>query len=298
MNEWSEVKTAYEVARLGTVSAAADELGVHRATVLRHIDSLETRLGVKLFIRHSKGYMPTELGHDLFRLAQSTDEQLTHFVKRSRGHGAELTGDLTITSLGIVAPLLLPAIKRFQSLHPKIRVRYLTSGDVFKLEFGQAHIAIRTGVKSDVDDYVVQPFFNYKIGLYAHKDYVDKHGMLPEEGLITGHGFISNDDLNIKIPIDGWMKSRVAPDSFVLASNSQTVQKEAVLLGMGIGVLLEHEARAIPELLKMYPLKHDWQVTNWVVTYGDLHRTEKIQAFLSILKSEDYRSEIASWLKG
>ncbi len=27
MNEWNEIKTAYEVARLGTVSAAADELG-------------------------------------------------------------------------------------------------------------------------------------------------------------------------------------------------------------------------------------------------------------------------------
>ena len=99
MNEWSEVKTAYEVARLGTVSAAADELGVHRATVLRHIDALEGRLGVKLFIRNARGYLLTDSGKDLLRVAQVTDEQFSHFVQRIKGHSNELSGDFIITSL-------------------------------------------------------------------------------------------------------------------------------------------------------------------------------------------------------
>ena len=33
MDNWDEVRTAYQVARLGTVSGAAEVLGVHRATV-------------------------------------------------------------------------------------------------------------------------------------------------------------------------------------------------------------------------------------------------------------------------
>jgi hypothetical protein len=45
MDKWTEIKTAYQVARLGTVSAAADVLGVHRATVIHHIDTLEAELG-------------------------------------------------------------------------------------------------------------------------------------------------------------------------------------------------------------------------------------------------------------
>ena len=44
-----EIRTAYQVARLGTVSGAAEVLGVHHATVIRHIDALEGRLGAKLF---------------------------------------------------------------------------------------------------------------------------------------------------------------------------------------------------------------------------------------------------------
>ncbi|MEM7520358.1 MAG: LysR family transcriptional regulator, partial [Pseudomonadota bacterium] len=47
MDSWDEIKTAYQVARNGTVSGAAEALGVHHATVIRHIDALEGRLGVK-----------------------------------------------------------------------------------------------------------------------------------------------------------------------------------------------------------------------------------------------------------
>ncbi len=55
MDNWDELRTAYQVARLGTVSGAAEVLGVHHATVIRHIDALEGRMGVKLFQRHSRG---------------------------------------------------------------------------------------------------------------------------------------------------------------------------------------------------------------------------------------------------
>ena len=61
MQNWDEVRTAFHVARLGTVSGAADVLGVHHATVIRHIDALEQRLGVKLFQRHARGYTATQL---------------------------------------------------------------------------------------------------------------------------------------------------------------------------------------------------------------------------------------------
>jgi len=62
MESWDEIKTAFHVARAGTVSGAADVLGVHHATVIRHIDALEARMGVKLFQRHARGYTATEAG--------------------------------------------------------------------------------------------------------------------------------------------------------------------------------------------------------------------------------------------
>ena len=68
MDNWDEIRTAYQVAQMGTVSGAAEVLGVHHATVIRHIDALEGRLGVKLFQRHARGYTATEAGEDLLRV--------------------------------------------------------------------------------------------------------------------------------------------------------------------------------------------------------------------------------------
>jgi len=75
MDNWDEIRTAYHVARMGTVSGAAEVLGVHHATVIRHIDALEQRLGVKLFQRHPRGYTATEAGEDLLRVAAATDDR-------------------------------------------------------------------------------------------------------------------------------------------------------------------------------------------------------------------------------
>ena len=75
MENWDEIRTAYQVARLGTVSGAAEVLGVHHATVIRHIDALEKRLGAKLFQRHARGYTPTEAGRDL--LVRGADDRGT-----------------------------------------------------------------------------------------------------------------------------------------------------------------------------------------------------------------------------
>ena len=99
ISTWDEIRTAYHVARMGTVSGAADALGVHHATVIRHIDALEQRLGVKLFQRHARGYTSTEAGQDLLQVAQATDDQFTQLVGRIRGRGDGVTGELTFAEV-------------------------------------------------------------------------------------------------------------------------------------------------------------------------------------------------------
>ena len=113
MDHWDEVRTAYQVARLGTVSGAAEVLGVHHATVIRHIDALEGRLGVKLFQRHARGYTPTEAGQDLLKVAKAADDQFHQLGARLKGHGDGVTGDLTVTSLASFSTMLTSIRQRW-----------------------------------------------------------------------------------------------------------------------------------------------------------------------------------------
>lgn len=286
MDKWTEVKTAYEVARLGTVSAAAEFLGVHRATVIRHIDALEAELGGTIFHRHKTGYTPTEVGEDLLRVAQATDEQFNQLAGRTRGRSKDITGDLIVTAHEHVAPLLLSALNTFQVQHPQTNVKLITSGELLKLEYGEAHVAIRSGPKPEQPDNIVQHFWDLRLALYAHESYVAKHGMPKTQSDYGKHRFVCWEAGNPAFPFRAWLAKNIPAKSKALLTANQGIAEQSVRNGMGIGFCTEPYAKQHPELVEVLATQADWVVPLWLVTHVDLHRTLKVQSFLEILKTE------------
>ena len=285
ISTWDEIRTAYHVARMGTVSGAADALGVHHATVIRHIDSLEDRLGAKLFQRHARGYTSTEAWQDLLQVAQATDDQFTQLVGRIKGRGEEVSGELVITSLATASPKLTPTIARFQALYPGLVVRFLTGEQVLRLEYGEAHVAIRAGNKPDNPDNVVQPFKKLCISLYASREYVEANGRPETFDDFAGHKFIGYDNLDSRAGFFRWLTERVTPDQFTFRATDNRVVKDAILSGAGIGFLACWEGDET-DLVRLFPPQPEWSASLWLVTHVDLHRTTKVQAFLKYLKEE------------
>ena len=284
MDNWDEVRTAFHVARIGTVSGAAEVLGVHHATVIRHIDAIEARLGVKLFQRHARGYTATEAGTDLLRVAQATEDQLNQLAGRLKGHGDDVTGELTVTSLGSFAPLMVPVLTEFQQMHPDLTVRYLTGDRLFRLEYGEAHVALRAGVAPDQPDNVVQAFQTLPVGLYASAGYVARHGVPAGVGEFDGHRFVSADDQNSRAPFSRWLREHVPPEAITFRATNSAARQEAVVAGAGIGFMAQWAARRIPGLVQVMEPLPDWSSRLWLVTHVDLHRTNKVQSFLKFLK--------------
>lgn len=122
--------------RIGTVSGAADVWGVHHATVARHVDTLEAGFRVKLFQRHARGYTPTVAGLDLLQVVKVTQNQILQLEGRLKRRGDTDFGEFVITSVEKLAPLLVPALGAFERQYPAVCLRYLTSGRLFRLEFG------------------------------------------------------------------------------------------------------------------------------------------------------------------
>ncbi len=286
MDNWDEVRTAYQVARMGTVSGAAEVLGVHHATVIRHIDAIEMRLGVKLFQRHARGYTPTEAGEDLLRVAQATEDQFNQLVGRMKGRGDDVSGELVVTSLASVAPLVVPTLSEFQRMHPDLIVRYLTGDRLFRLEYGEAHVAIRAGAAPDQPDNVVQPFVAQEVGLYASKEYVARHGKPKGVADFANHLFVGNDDENSRAPFAQWLRANAPSEAITFRCTNNFTMREAVLAGAGIGFMARWEAARQPELTEVMEPLPEWSGKLWLVTHVDLHRTTKVQAFLKYLKEQ------------
>lgn len=284
MDNWDEIRTAYQVARIGTVSGAAEVLGVHHATVIRHIDALENRLGAKLFQRHARGYTATEAGEDLLKVAQTTDDQFAQLAGRIKGQGQNVQGELIVTTLSMYAPLLTPVLVEYQAMYPDLVVRLLAGSRLFRLEYGEAHVAIRAGAAPQEPDNVAQPFFTTHVALYAHRDYVARYGQLVTESDLKKHRFVGTDDESSRAPFYIWMKDNVPRENVVFRIGDMEGTFDAVKSGAGLGFLPVWQAAGDSDLVEQMPSRPEWEGQSWIVTHVDLHRTQKVQGFLKLLK--------------
>ena len=281
---WDEFRTAFQVARIGTVSGAAEVLGVHHATVIRHIDSLEADLGVKLFQRHARGYTATEAGEDLMHVATTTDDQFTQLVSRIKGRGNEVTGELIVTTVAGLSHIVTPILARFQRQHPDTRIRYVSDERLFRLEYGEAHVAIRAGKAPEEPDNVVQPYLTIPAHLCAAQSYVRKYG-LPNNSTDFGkHRFVAAEGESARAPVHQWMQVNIPAQNIVLRATEAETRKTAICEGMGIGFLMGFERSEYPDLVDVLAPRPEWESPLWLVSHVDLHRTNKVQALLTALK--------------
>lgn len=292
LDNWDEIKTAYQVARMGTVSGAADVLGVHHATVIRHIDSLEKRLGEKLFQRHARGYTPTEAGRDLLVVAKSTEDQFAQLANRIRGNGETVSGELVVTSIADISAQLAGVMMQFQAQYPNLILRFLTGQRLFRLDYGEAHVAIRAGSAPSEPDYVVQPFLVLQHALYASPGYAAAHGLPKTDADLARHRFVISDDIESRAPFFQWLRDMVPPETLSFRASEPAPLYDAIRAGAGLGFMSRVAASHYPDLIEVMPPRPEWSAKLWLVTHVDLHRTLKVQRFLTYLKEA-----AATWQK-
>lgn len=284
MDNWNEIRTAATVCRLGTITAAATELGVHRATVTRHIDSLEDELGAKLFQRHARGFTPTELGSELLRIAEHTQARFGELRRLSRGIQAPLTGEIVVTCLDVLVPQLVPLFVALRNAHPKLTVRLVSSDQKLKLEYGEADMAFRIGPKPNHPDNVVVRVLQLQTGLFASRDYITSHGRPDTIEELPNHRLISIDSNGPRTPYLDWIDTTVPADAIVLRTNSILAMWECVRAGIGIG-FHPSEAAHQADLVPLFGRRPEWNESVWAVTHVDLHKTPKVQALVRAIRS-------------
>lgn len=132
-------------ARLGGVTAAADELHVTHSAVSQQIKSLEESLGVRLFSRSGRGLILTAAGKEL---ALGANEALcalarTTSLVRQRANPHRLT----ITTLpSFAACWLTPRIGRFLEDVPGVEINLISTSKILDFARDGIDVAIRFGL--------------------------------------------------------------------------------------------------------------------------------------------------------
>ena len=285
MENWTEIKTAYLLGKLGTVSATAEAIGVHRATIIRRVESLEQELGGKLFQRHDKGYTPTEFGIQLIAAAEQSDKSFRKLIVKARSQEDGFDGEFTITCPEMLDHFVFPAVKQFKAEHPNIEMKFRPSNQVLKLEYGDANVAITFGQPPEHPDYVVRPLTEMKIGLFcwAQDVQTQQHKDI-DANRACDCNFVVSEEIVFGDPIQQWIETNIAPQQIVMTCSTIRGAQDAILSGLGAGFLPMSIGLTNDRVRQVLPSKEEWKVPIWLVTHVDLHRSAKVQRFLSIMK--------------
>lgn len=290
MDNWTEIRSAYYVAKLGTISAAAQKLDLHRATVVRHISLLEDQMQTKLFVRHQGGYTATESGQRLFNVAEKAEKSFDEFQWRMSGESTALSGELVVTSTAMLLSTFCPVLQQYQADNPEIRVTYKVSEEVKQLAIGEAHVALRTGPYPEIEDTVMLPLASVRSALYAHRSYIDRFGKPESLADFRDHRFVSRLLGDEKFPPFLWLRKHIEPENVVYMSNDMLAKFQAIIAGIGIGFLPTRQAEVWPDIVEIYPHDPSWNVDFWMVTHMDLHRMPKIQALRTAFRKMGFLS--------
>ena len=123
MSYLAQLRTFLEAYRLGSLSQAAESLGITQPAVSGHIRTLEVQLKKKLFVRHARGIDPTAIAHDLARSIDSHIESIELGFTAVQARASNISGTIHLAGPGeFLDNRVIPALASLMAHDIRIRI--------------------------------------------------------------------------------------------------------------------------------------------------------------------------------
>lgn len=139
--EWVRVFEA--AARLGSFTAAANELGLTQAAVSQRMRNLEYRVGAKLFDRQARGVSLSNQGEAWFPHVQAALDQLAHST--SNLFAAPRRKITIAASSSIIELWIVPHLAQISQVLPRLQLSFKTIQHLPDYSRSEADLEIRFG---------------------------------------------------------------------------------------------------------------------------------------------------------
>lgn len=164
------------VAQCGSLSAAAQQLGISRSAVSKQLANFEAIIGARLLQRTTRKLALTELGEQVLLEAQRVDAALLAVESMTDDFRQHVRGKLRITcstSLGRVA--LMPLLGEFAAKYPELELELGLEDRFVDMLAEQIDVAIRIGHLAD-STLIARRLGELSWQLCASPLYLAKHG--------------------------------------------------------------------------------------------------------------------------
>ncbi|EEE05555.1 LysR substrate-binding domain-containing protein [Burkholderia multivorans] len=244
------------VARLGSFTNAAAELGVTQAAVSRQVRFLEETLGVRLFHRLHRSISLTTEGEMLYlAVAESMQRIAGAFDRLSTGADQQ---ELVLASTAPFAQLrLLPRLPKLKHLNPPLKLRLTTQMFTADLRHVEVDIAVRYGDGKWADGTSIL-LFDEEVFPVCSPAFLEENGM-PESVEALGTLPLVESDSTSEgwMGWEAWFRSvgyRPAKLNYALRCSLYTDAVQAARYGQGVALgwsRLVHDLLATGDLVRL-----------------------------------------------
>jgi len=281
--EWDDLKHFLAVARLGTLTKAAQGLQTTPATVSRRVAQLEGRLRAHLFDRKYTGYRLTEAGTRLLAKAKEVEDTVISMERELLGQDAQHAGKVRLTTTEDIATLMIgPHLGAFAQRFPDIQLEIVSTREVLSLARREAEIALRT-VRPTQGGLVIRQAGWWNLGLYAAKSYCQRHGLRPPVSDLAGADIINWTDEFAHLRGGPWFAEHARNGKVSLTATSRRVHHAACKAGLGVAILPCLLADDDQDLIRLLPPERVISAKLWLVVHRDLSRVARVRAVMGFL---------------
>lgn len=291
--DWDKLRIFHAVADAGSLTHAGDSLNLSQSAVSRQIRALEESLDATLFHRHARGLILTEQGELLFDATRSMSQRLEGAVARIRDSNEEVFGVLRVTTTtGYGSLWLAPRLPKLYEQYPDLQIDLMLEERVLDLPMREADVAIRMKEPSQAD-LVRKRLMSVNMRLYAMPSYLDAHGRPKSEDDLRHHRLICMNTTSQQVSAGAsYVQALLENDvRSLLTVNNYFGGLQAVLNGLGIGVLPDYVVHDFPELERVLPSSESSEIPVFLAYPEELRHSSRVSAFRDFVVQEihEYR---------
>ena len=296
--DWDKLRIFHAVADAGSLTHAGDSLNLSQSAVSRQIRALEESLDATLFHRHARGLILTEQGELLFDATRSMSQRLEAATARIRDSNEEVFGVLRVTTTtGYGSLWLAPRLPKLYEQYPDLQIDLMLDERVLDLPMREADVAIRMKEPSQAD-LVRKRLMAVNMRLYAMPAYLDAHGRPTVADDLRHHRLICMNTTSQQVSAGAsFVQDLLGHDPrSLLTVNNYFGGLQAVLNGLGIGVLPDYVVHDFPELERVLPEMESNEIPVFLAYPEELRHSKRVSAFRDFVVQEihDYRRRAGS----
>lgn len=261
----------------------AKALKVDHTTVSRRVLALEEKLDAKLFEATPRGFVLTQAGERLLPQAEAMESASAAIQDTVGGENQTLTGTVRLgVPEGFGSQFLAMELAAFRQLHPKIELEFVANDRFVSLSKREADLSI-TLARPKSGRLISRKLTDYRLRLYASRDYLTTHPSIVSTEDLQDHNFISYIDELVPDPQLLYLSDIVTNPNVTLKSSSIVLQFQATLAGAGLSILHCFAADGYPDLVCLLPEEVEINRTYWLNTPEDIHDLARIKAVSQFL---------------